>query len=756
MADEDVADGKPADGDIPHGNPADGCGGAVNGEEGEHGVSAPNAKQPENDTAVGKPDKESKASFDIFSYLHKVYAKYGLYEEDMDRFLLYVKRRRAKLKAKTLYKMKKVGNKYITRLYETDNVDGKYLELLLLDVEACRCRYIKIKTDVNNLKVPYRSTYCYLRRVKRAMDKVKFMNHSVESSVDKNTELQIKCYSAYVQAAYLLEGKKYEEAVSKVREFTKLVKLVKRAMLNEIVQGTTRSIGEGKKDHAGGEHGDDCGEAQGGESPEERKHSRASQHIQNDLTEQNTFMNTKGNLLIEAERRIDETFDYFLSVILSFERICLYNLRKNKLSNFDEKLHDDELHIGESSKKSSIKEITDMNKDISTYKKLEIFMTENTVQIKIEHSTYELNGHGDSNQRDYSSLLKIKNALDNIKNVIPMEEIEKLYEDTNLREIMLCVNKEDFPLFKFLNSYQANFIVNNYGQAIAKYYECLTIIHEQLIKSTGGNKKKASGNGNKQRGGSLLDEDDKMMEKIWNHMEQYLSCEKLYADTERTLLVLMKFLFSIYSASHLKKFSLGNKKNFGDIIEEMPMLHTGIRYADILKQNIDELNKLKNNDEIFINILQIIKNVKSFCLACHYAMVGKNAEAHVLFDLVKTRNYVFTKLQQIKMIHNEALLRITIFFNRLQDVISLVNEIYYFRHLSIYALQVKTKCVPSDQKLFSVDNSFFEQKMTQMCMDPLRIDMMQLCRDSVLLNPDAHKEEEKASGIRGLLRSFWK
>ncbi|ANQ08835.1 Uncharacterized protein PCOAH_00034620 [Plasmodium coatneyi] len=726
-------------------NTADACEGTMNGEAGDLG------KKPKNGTAMDKPDKGSKASFDIFSYLHKVYAKYGLYEEDMDRFLLYVKRRRAKLKGKILHKMKKVGNKYITRLYETDNVDGKYLELLLLDVEACRCRYIKIKTDVNNLKVPYRSTYCYLRRVKRAMDKVKFMSDSVGLSVDKNTELQIKCYSAYVQAAYLLEGKKFEEGISKVGEFTKLVKLLKRAMLNEIVEGA-HSIGEGKND---GAKEDLYRETQKGESPESRRHSRSGQHIQNDLTE-NTLMNSKGNLLIEAERRIEETFDYFLSVIHSFERICLYNLKKNKLSSFDEKLQDEELQLTGGTKKSSIREITDINKDISTYRKLEIFMSENTVQIKIEHSTYELKGNGNSKQGEYSSLLKIKNTLDNVKNVIPMEEIKKLYEDTNLREVISSVNKEDFPLFKFLNSYQANFIVHNYGQAFAKYYECLTIIHEQLIKSTGGNKK-ASVSGSEQGGqGNHLHEDNKMMEKIWNHMEQYLSCEKLYADTERTLLVLMKFLFSIYSASHFKNFPLGNKKNFGDIIEEMPMLHTGIRYADLLKQNIDELNKLKNNDEIFINILQIIKNVKSFCLACHYAMVGKNAEAHVLFDLVKTRNYVYTKLQQIKMIHNEALLRITILFNRLQDVISLVNEVYYFRHLSIYALQVKTKCVPSSQKLFSVDNSFFEQKMTQMCMDPLRIDMMQLCRDSVLLNPDTHKEEEKSSGIRGLLRSFWR
>ncbi|GAB67339.1 hypothetical protein PCYB_113590 [Plasmodium cynomolgi strain B] len=737
------------------GNTADSCGGAVNGEEGELGKSPPNAKQPKNGTAVEKSDMGCKASFDIFSYLHKVYAKYGLYEEDMDRFLLYVKRRRAKLKGKVLYKMKRVGNKYITRLYETDNVDEKFLELLVLDVEACRCRYIKIKTDVNNLKIPYRSTYCYLRRLKRAMDKVIFMNHSVGSTVDKNTELQIKCYSAYVQAAYLLEGKKFEEGVSKVGEFTKLVKLVKRAMLNEIVEGE-RSIGEGKKDDGedgGGVGGSDDGsgggsggggrgrggEAEGGGSPEERRPSRASQHTQNDLTE-NTLMNSKGNLLIEAERRIDETFDYFLSVIHSFERICLYNLKKNKLSNFDEKLQDEELQLGEKKKKSSITEMTDMSKDKSTYRKLEIFMSENTVQIKIEHSTYELKGSGDSNQGDYSSLLKIKNALDNVKNVIPMEEIKNLSEDTNLREVMSCVNKKDFPLFQFLNSYEANFIVHNYGQAFAKYYECLTIIHEQLIKSTGGNKKASSVSGTQQSGGSHLNEDEKMMEKIWNHIEQYLSCEKLCADTERTLLVLMKFLFSIYSASHLKNFSLGNKKNFGDIIEEMPLVHTGIRYADILKQNIDELNKLKHNDEIFINILQIIKNVKSFCLACHYALAGKNAEAHVLFDLVKTRNYVYTKLQQIQMVQNEALLRITILFNRLQDLISLV----------------KTKCVPSNQKLFSVDNSFFEQKMIQMCMDPLRIDMMQLCRDSVLLNPDAHKEEEKSSGIRGLLRSFWK
>ncbi|CAG9477885.1 signal recognition particle subunit SRP68, putative [Plasmodium vivax] len=721
------------------GNPADGCSPAVKGEEGEVGKSLPSAKQP---------NKGSKASFDIFSYLHRVYAKYGLYEEDLERFLLYVKRRRAKLKGKVLCKMKKVGNKYITRLYETDNVDEKYLELLLLDVEACRCRYIKIKTDVNNLKIPYRSTYCYLRRVKRAMGKVKFMSHSVEAAVDKNTDLQMKCYNAYVQTAYLLEGKKFEEGLSKVGEFTKLVKLVKRAMLNEIVEGT-RYTGEGKKD----------GEEEKGGSPvaspsEERRQSRASQHTQNELTE-NTLMNSKGNLLIEAERRIDETFDYFLSVIHSYERICLYNLKKNKLSSFDEKLHDEEVPLRERKKKTSITEMTDESKDISTYKKLEIYMIENTVQIKIEYSTYELKGNGDSLQGDYSSLLKIKNALDNVKNVIPMEEIAKLNENFNLREVTSCVNKEEFPLFKFLNSYEANFIVHNYGQAFAKYYECLTIIHEQLIKSTGGNKK-ASASGTHLSRGNLLHEDHQMMEKIWNHIEQYLSCEKLYADTERTLLVLMKFLFSIYSASHLKNFPLGNKKNFGDIIEEMPLLHTGIRYADILKQNVDELNKLKHNDEIFINILQIIKNVKSFCLACHYAVAGKNAEAHVLFDLVKTRNYVYTKMQQMQMIHNEALLRIAILFNRLQDVISLVNEKYYFRHLSIYALQVKTKCVPSNQKLFSVDNSFFEQKMTQMCMDPLRIDMMQLCRDSVLLNPDAHKEEEKSSGIRGLLRSFWK
>ncbi|GAW81811.1 signal recognition particle subunit SRP68 [Plasmodium gonderi] len=762
----------------------------------------------------GVMSKGDNASFNIFSYLNMVYAKHGLYDEDIARFLLYVKRRREKLKSKVLFKIKKVGNKYVTKIYEPDIVDEKYIELLLLDVEMCRCRYVKIKTDVNNLKSPYRSTYCYMRRIKRALDKVKFMNQSVHNVVNKNTDLQIKCYTTYIQISYLLEKKKYDECISKVAEFSKLVKLVKRVMMKTFIDamelGRLNNQGVNHKEENPIEVDHDTDEVGGDREEKEEKKTQTSNESNNqrkkmkkgkgraineltqtngsnqhndvrsspmgydDITNvdnvksslkkekhfghaENTLINSKGNLLVEEEKRIDDIFDYFLSITHSIERICIYNAKKNKLSRFDEKLQDDELQLENGIKKSSIREFTDSVKNMSSYRKLEIHTTENTTLIKVEHSTYELKGNnnGSSNYYyDMSSLVKIRNILRDVKSVIPMEEIEKLNENINLKDVMTsCVGEEEhFPLFKFLNSFETNSMIQNYGQILAKYYECLTTIHEELIKSTKGNKKEPHNDGE-----GIPDEDHKIMEKIWNHIENYLSIEKLYVDTERTLLVLMKFLFSLYTTRNSKNFPFRNVKFLGEIIEEMPLLHIGIRYADILKQNIDELNKLKNNDEIFINILQITKNVKSFCLACHYARAGKNAEAHVLFDLVKTRNYVYIKLNSIQTIHNEDLLRVAILSNKLQDLISMVNGIYYFRHLSIYALQVKTKCIPTNQNLFAVDNSFFQHKMSQMCMNPLRIDMMQLCRDSILLNPeDTRKEEEKSSGIRGLLRSFWK
>ncbi|KAI4837284.1 signal recognition particle subunit SRP68 [Plasmodium brasilianum] len=686
---------------------------------------------------------KDKVCFDIFSYLRHIYKKYGLYDEEIERFLLFVKKRRAKLKKKVLCKVKKIENKYLTKVYETDIEDEKYFELLLLDVEACRCRYIQIKTHVNELKIPYRSKYRYIRRIRRALDKVKFLGTLVnKNSVDANTELQVKCYQTYIEISYLLEMKKYEECILKVEEFTKLIKLIKRITLNMFTNinkerneevGITDGIG-----NIGG--GGGVNQISTNENSKSKVVERSIKHTFDGM-EKNELM-IKSNVLIEEEKRIEQIFDYFISTVNSYERICTYNLKKNKSSNFNEKRQDENL----AEEVNNITEIK-MSEDTTTCgSKLEIHCIDNVITIKLKCSIFEIKDceHNSSSNRSsnnsgssIASVLRIKNILEGLKSVVQDEEFTTLNVDVNIKDI---TRDDNFPLFKFLKELDINFTINEYRSIFGKYFECLSVVHEQLIKSTNENNK--------------LSNDDRLMEKIWTELENYLLSQKLYIDTERILLVLMKNFYHVYTKSGSKNISFVNKKTLKDIVDEMPELHTNIiRYADILKQNIEELKNLENNDS-FINIFQIIKNVKSLCLACYYAMNNKNAEAHVLFDLIKTRNYIYIKLNSMQ-IYNNSLFRVSVLFNNLQNLVSIINEIYYFRHLAIYALQVKTKSLANEHNLFYLDNSFFQRKMSYISLNPLHIDMTQMCCEDSLLNPDLQKEE-KSSGIRGLLWSFWK
>ncbi|SBS85297.1 signal recognition particle subunit SRP68, putative [Plasmodium ovale] len=664
-----------------------------------------------------------KVSFDVFSYLINVYKKHGLYYEEIKRFLLYVKKRRAKLKSRVLSKVKKVGSRYISKVYEPVTMDEKYIELLLLDVELCRCRYIQIKTDVNNLKIPYRSKYCYLRRIKRAFGKMIFFSHSVNNSkvIDKNTELQVKCYRAYIEIAYLLETRKYEECIAKVEEFTKLIKLIKRITLNALAEGQ-----KGKKE------GSDIGMCRNGLITGKSTDSKEGEGANiNNFNGVESGLVQKSSVLIEEEKKIDDNFEYFLSIVKSYEHICIYNMKKNKLSNFSEKLQDEDL-VGCENKVMEIHSSSDYIP--SVHNKLVIESIDDIMTITLKGKKFKMKyGHVSSD-----SILKIKNIMDETKCIIDDEIITKLNVTFNLKDI---TKSKNFPLFTFLSKYELNFLINNYGILFSQYYDCLSIVHEELIKSTSEN--------------NNFTNDDKLMENIWSNLEHYFLSEKLCTDTERTLLVLMKNLQSVYTNSDADNFTFLNKKTFSDIIDDIPLLQEAMRYTDILKQNMDELKNVEENNDIFINILQIIKNGKSLCLACYYALTGKNAEAHVLFDLIKTRNYVYIKTDNMESIPNKSFLRVVILFNRLQDIVSILNEKFYFRHLAIYALQIKTKSNPNESNLFYVDSSLFKPKMGYIALTPLPIDMTHICREAHLLNPDIPKEE-KSSGIRGLLRSFWK
>ncbi|CRH00919.1 signal recognition particle subunit SRP68, putative [Plasmodium relictum] len=661
--------------------------GTVNREKNEEGkLEYVKKGDEENLENVKNEEIKGKISFDIFSYLNKIYKKHGSYDEEISRFLSYVKKRRGKLKNKVLFKIKKVG-KYMYRTYHTDIIDEKYLELLVLDVELCRCRYIQIKTDMNNLKIPYRAKFSYIRRLKKSLDKINFLNNIINNCVDKNTELQVRCYNTYIESSYLLEKKEYEKCLEKIDEFTKLIKLIKRITINSLIDNQ-KSEYITKED-------------------DEKYLSNENNNIEKTLVK-------KSDMLLDEEKRIDEMYDYFLSVINSYERICTYNIKKVNIGNSNEKLQEDDFM-------ENLNTISEHNSSI-TYNRLDIELSDDIIIINVKNVQFKL-------QENNNNILKIKSIIDDIKSVIEDEVIIGLNVDYNLRDISNNVES----VFSFLNDYDVNFIINNYGNILSKYFDCLSIVHEELIKSTNENNKLSN---------------DKLMDKIWNTLENYFLSEKIYIDIERTLLVLMKNLLHVYNSDDSRNFSFHNKKMFGDLIEAMPLLHEGIRYADILKQNTDELKSLEDNN-IFINILQIIKNVKSLCLAFYYALTNKNAEAHVLFDLIKTRNYVYIKINNAE-IHNKSLLRVAILFNRLQDLVSLMNEKYYFRHLSIYALQVKNKSI-INKNLFYVDNSLFQPNMNHICLSPLHIDIVDMCRDSLSIN-----QKEKSSGFRGLLRSFWK
>ncbi|SCN61160.1 signal recognition particle subunit SRP68, putative [Plasmodium chabaudi adami] len=650
---------------------------------------------------------EEKISFDIFCYLIGKYKKHGLYYEEMDRFLAYVKRRRMKLRRNVLNKVKKVGNKYTSKIYEPDILSDKYFELLLLDVEICRARYVKVKTDVNNLKAPYRSKYCYLRRLKKGLDKIKFLINSISKAIDKNTELQIKCYHAYIEVAYLLEIKKYEECLSKIVEFSKLVKLIKRITVNSITSNVNNtSVDNNNNDMKNGEE---------------------------NLNE--NILVEKSKLFLDEEKRINEVYEYFLSNVNSYERICLYNIKKDNVKKGNEKLQEDDFE----EKKDKVTEIEAYKTDEE--KSLEIDCIDNTIIIHIKNKTYKLINDGTND-----SILKIKNILDNdIKTVIEYDEIIKLNQNFNLNEE---IKNNNFILFQFLDNYDLSFLINKYGNIFSLYNNCLSIVHEELVKSTHGDLATNLNNQNTHN-------DNILMEKVWNNLENYLLCEKLYIDIERTIIVLMKGLYSVLNMNNnLKEFNFINKKTLDDIVDKMPLLHSTYRYADILKQNIDELKNVENID-IFINMLQIVKNVKSFSLACYYALMEKNAEAYALFDLVKGRNYIYINIDNSEYYNNKSLLRVSILFNRLQDILSILNNHFYFKHLAIYALQIKTKSNIKDRTLFNIDHTLFERKMKQIYLNPINVDMTQIFLEPSLLGKNI-QEEKRTSVLRGLIQSFWK
>ncbi|CDU18910.1 signal recognition particle subunit SRP68, putative [Plasmodium yoelii] len=645
---------------------------------------------------------EKKINFDIFCYLIGIYKKHGLYYDEMDRFLGYVNRRRMKLRRSVLNKVKKVGNKYTSKIYNPDVINDKYFELLLLDVEICRVRYIKIKTDVNNLKAPYRSKHCYLRRLKKGLKKIKFLINSVSKAIDKNTELQIKCYHAYTEIAYLLEIKKYEECISKIVEFSKFVKLIKRITVNNT------SIEYDKKN-------------------EEENIINLSENI---IVE-------KSKIFLENEKRINEIYEYFLSIVNSYERICLYNIKKDNVKKNNEKLQEEDFE-----------ETKDKITEIETYQndekeRLQIDCIDNIIIIKIKNKTYKLINDG-ANGGENDSILKIKNILDNdIKTVIEYDEIIKLNKIFNLNEE---IKNNNFILIKFLDNYELSFLINKYGNLFSIYNNCLSIVHEELVKSTHGNLNKNKNNSNN---------DNILMEKIWNNLENYLLCEKLYVDTERIIIILMKNLYNVLNMNNnLKGFNFFNKKTLDDIVDKMPLLHSAYRYADMLKQNIEELKNIENID-IFINMLQIIKNVKSFSLACYYALKEKNAEAYALFDLIKSRNYIYINIDNSEHYNNKSLVRVSILFNRLQDILSILNNHFYFKHLAIFALQIKTKSIIKDKTLFNIDHTLFQRKMKQIYLNPIHIDMTQIFLEPSLLAKNI-QQEKKTSGLRGLIQSFWK
>ncbi|CXI63945.1 signal recognition particle subunit SRP68, putative [Plasmodium berghei] len=650
---------------------------------------------------------EKKISFDIFCYLIGIYKKHGLYFEEMERFLKYVKRRRMKLRRNVLNKVKKVGNKYTSKIYDPDVINDKYFELLLLDVEICRAKYIKVKTDVNNLKAPYRSKYCYLRRLKKGLKKINFLINSISKVIDKNTELQIKCYHAYIEIAYLLEIKKYEECISKIIEFSKLVKLIKRITVNNITSNVNNTSIE--YDKKNGE--------------------------ENLINLSENIIVEKSKLFLEEEKRINEIYEYFLSNINSYERICLYNIKKDNVKKSNEKLQEEDLE----EKKDKITEIeTYQNNENET---LQIYCIDNTIIIKIKNKRYKLINDGTND-----SILKIKNILDNdIKTVIEYDEIIKLNQNFNLNEE---IKNKNFILIKFLDNYDLSFLINNYGNIFSLYNNCLSIVHEELVKSTHGDLTTNMNNKNSNN-------DTILMEKVWNNLENHLLCEKLYIDTERAIIVLMKNLYNVLNMNNnLKEFNFFNKKTLDDIVDKMPLLHSAYRYADMLRQNIDELKNIENID-IFINMLQIIKNVKSFSLACYYALKEKNAEAYALFDLVKSRNYIYINIDNSEYYNNKSLLRVSILFNRLQDILSILNNNFYFKHLAIFALQIKTKSIIKDRSLFNIDHTLFERKMKQIYLNPLHIDMAQIFIEPSLLAKNI-QEEKKTSGLRSLIQSFWK
>ncbi|ETW43989.1 hypothetical protein PFNF135_01590 [Plasmodium falciparum NF135/5.C10] len=701
----------------------------------------------ERDGNIKKKENE-KISFDIFSYLNKVYQKHGLYNEEISRFLLYINRRRRKLRSKILFNVKKVG-KYISKIYECDDIDELFLELLLLDVEACRCRYLEIKTDVNNLKKPYRAKYSYMRRLKKSVQKMNFLIQTINNLVDKNTELQIKCYNSFIQATYLVEKKKYEECLSKTDEFLKFIKLIKRISINALAQTNQNKDNQNDNDQT-------C-------YKQVMKDKRASLVYEPDtINLQNELYNSKGNNdMINSEKSIDATFFYFLSVINSYERTCSYNMKKHRLSYINEKLQEEDFKynysnsiiqnnniINNNNNNINEKYCNNITAGDKNYYNLNIQYVNNNIIINLHNVEYKWVQHNNNN-----NILKIQNILKNVKKCIEDEHIYTMnieYDENNVKDLSNNIQ----VVLDLLKKYDMENIMSIYGNLYCNYYDCLQIIHEELITCANNNNNN-NNNSNNNNNNSFSNDDNKLKEKIWTMLENYFLAQKLYVDIERTILLLMKSLLDIYYKNkESEDFYFDKKKKvFSDLIDDMPVLPTGIRYADILKQNIEELKNIENKD-IFINILQIIKNVKSFCLAFYYALNKKHAEAHVLYDVIKTRNYVYIKKEHMNNIKCPTLLRISILFNRLQDVISLINEKYYFRHLSIYALQVKNKSIQQNQ-LFYLDNSMFSPKMKEISLNPLHIDMTQMYRTSYLLGHDQQRGE-RGSLIRGLLRSFWK
>lgn len=686
-----------------------------------------------------KENQETLIRFNIFSYLNNIHRTHGLMGDEFSRFLAYVKKRRKKLRKKFLPPSIRT-EKSIHKIYPTHIDNKKYLELLILDIEYYRCKYIKIKTDVNNLSACYRAKHHFINHLKKSIKRINFLNSTMKDGIDKSTELQITCFNTFVECSYYIEKHMYKNCLEKALDFAKLTKLIKRTLLNAPIENkklqTEKKTLEVEKNSAnkknGKEKGSNC-----------------------------TSQESKQFLYFEDEEKLDDMFKYYLSIVNAYKRACVYILKKLGKSKNKEKLEEEDFS---KELKEQIEEEQEEEAMHDINKLLGIQLsdtTENIISTKDGKLTLP---------ESDMTLAKIKTIMEEMTPVIKTEIIEQLDIPSDLKN--LTANFE--LISQFLSTYDIDFILHNYGKLFSKYFDCLSIVHEELIK-TPHKKSKTS-------------QKDNMNEQMWNKLELHFLREKYCLDVERALLILLKNLCSIYKEDSMKPtkrkdgmesereqnktapenkvpskenrekdeskrtlLHFRNKKTWNDLIDTFPLLNEGIRYADILKQNVDGLQNMESN-ELVVNMLQIIKNVKALCSAFYYILVKRNAEAHVLLDQVKTRNYVYLKFKKENL--STSLLRIAILFNRLQDVIHLVNEKYYFRHLSIYSLMLKKKVSPINSFLFHADNSALTPHMSQCSLNPMCVDMASMYNIENFMTHNLQKE--RGTGIRGLIKSFWK